>query len=89
MQTILKYRKLKSLKNAQNGKIENVAGSVWLCLFMSGTGKCKLKSTLPKSAEIDSVVFQLSQKRHLQTQTWEDPSLSCMLSEIFWQFALY
>jgi hypothetical protein len=38
-----------SLKKAQHGKIENVAGSVWLCLFMDGTGKCKLPSTPPST----------------------------------------
>jgi hypothetical protein len=34
------------VKKAQHDKIENVAGSVWLSLFMDGTGKCKFSSTL-------------------------------------------
>jgi hypothetical protein len=38
-------RNKESLKNAQNDKTEYVAGSVWLNLFMDGTGKCKLPST--------------------------------------------
>jgi hypothetical protein len=33
---------IKTIKNAQNVKNENVAGSVWLSLFMNGTVKCKL-----------------------------------------------
>jgi hypothetical protein len=32
-------------KKAQHGTIENVAGSVWLSLYMDGTVKCKLSST--------------------------------------------
>jgi hypothetical protein len=32
------------MKNAQNDKIENVADSVWLLLFMDSTGKYKLPS---------------------------------------------
>jgi hypothetical protein len=42
---IVKWRKSESLKKVQHNKIENVAGSVWLSLFMDGTGKCKLPST--------------------------------------------
>jgi hypothetical protein len=37
--------KLETSKKAQHGKIENVAGSVWLNLFMDRNGKCKLPST--------------------------------------------
>ena len=37
------------LKKAQNNKIANVAGSVWLSLFVDGSVKCKLPSTLPSS----------------------------------------
>jgi hypothetical protein len=36
--------KTESLKKAKN---ENVAGSVWLNLFMDSTGKCKLPFTHP------------------------------------------
>jgi hypothetical protein len=45
----IKKRKQESPKKAQHGKIENVAGSVWLSLFMDGTAKCKLPSTPPKT----------------------------------------
>jgi hypothetical protein len=41
----INWRKYESLKKAQHGRIENVAGSVWLSLFMDGTVKCKLPST--------------------------------------------
>jgi hypothetical protein len=34
-------------KELQNGKIENVAGSAWLSLFIYDTGKRKLMSTSP------------------------------------------
>jgi hypothetical protein len=30
---------------SQNKEIKNVARSVWLCLFMDSTGKCRLPST--------------------------------------------
>jgi hypothetical protein len=40
-----KIEKTISLKKAQYGKINNVAGSVWLILFMDGNEKCKLPST--------------------------------------------
>jgi hypothetical protein len=40
---------LESLKKAQYGKIETVAGSVWLSLFMDGTGKCHLPATPPST----------------------------------------
>ena len=33
------------LKEAQHDKIENVADSVWLSLFIDGSGKCELPST--------------------------------------------
>jgi hypothetical protein len=36
-------RKTKSLKKAQHGKIENVADSVLLSLFMGGSCNCKLQ----------------------------------------------
>jgi hypothetical protein len=39
--------KKESHKNAQSDKIENVAGSVSLSLFMEGHGRCKLSSTPP------------------------------------------
>ena len=39
----------KKLKKVQNNKIANVAGSVWLSLFMDGSGTCKLQSTYPRS----------------------------------------
>ena len=39
--SVLKYRKKETLKKAQNNKIVNVAGSVWLSLFMDGSVKCK------------------------------------------------
>ena len=39
---IFKYRKKEPLKKAQNIKITNVAGSVWLSLFMDGSVKRKL-----------------------------------------------
>ena len=38
------YRENKLLKKAQNNKIANVEGSVWLSLFMDGSGNCKLSS---------------------------------------------
>jgi hypothetical protein len=44
-----KKRKTESLKKAQHDKIENVAGSVWLSLFMDGTVKWKLPSTPPST----------------------------------------
>ena len=33
---------MEPLKKAQHNKTENVAGSVWLSLFMDGSGKWKL-----------------------------------------------
>jgi hypothetical protein len=42
---VLKWREIRMHKESQHGKIENVAGSVWLSLFMDGTVKCKLMST--------------------------------------------
>jgi hypothetical protein len=38
---VWRQRKTDSLKNTQNDKIENVAGLLWLSLYMDGTGKCK------------------------------------------------
>jgi hypothetical protein len=32
-----KIEKIRTAKKVQNGKIENVAGSVWLILFLDGT----------------------------------------------------
>jgi hypothetical protein len=36
-------------KERQNDKIENIAGSVWLSLFMYGNDKLKLLSTHPST----------------------------------------
>ena len=44
-------KKMKPLKKTQHNKTENFADSVWLSLFMDGTGKCKLLSTPPISVE--------------------------------------
>jgi hypothetical protein len=44
-----KIENTESLKKDQHDKIENVAGSVWLSLFMDGTGQCKLPSTPPST----------------------------------------
>jgi hypothetical protein len=44
-----KIEKTESLKKVPHNKIENVAGSVRLSLFMDGTGKCRLPATPPKS----------------------------------------
>jgi hypothetical protein len=55
------YMNTESLKKAQHNKIENVAGSVWLSLFMNGNGKCKFPSTPPSTG--------LSRIQHL-TQKW-------------------
>ena len=41
--------KMELLKKAQHNKTENVAGSVWLSLFMDGSGKCKLPSMSPNT----------------------------------------
>jgi hypothetical protein len=54
-------KKTESLKKFQHDKIENVAGSVWLSLFMDGNGKCKLPSK-PTSTG-------LSRVQHV-TRTW-------------------
>jgi hypothetical protein len=35
--------KKESLNNAQNDQMENVAGSVWLSLFMDGTGSASYR----------------------------------------------
>jgi hypothetical protein len=43
----IKIEKQESLKTAQHDKIENVAGSVWLSLFMHDTGMCRLPPMLP------------------------------------------
>jgi hypothetical protein len=40
-----KIEKKESLTEVQHGKHETVAGSVWLNLFMDGSGNCKLPST--------------------------------------------
>jgi hypothetical protein len=37
-----KQKKQNSLRKTQNDKIENVAVSIGLSMFMDGTGKCKL-----------------------------------------------
>jgi hypothetical protein len=42
---LLKIEKNCIPKESQDGKIENVADSLWLSLFKDGTGKCKLPST--------------------------------------------
>jgi hypothetical protein len=44
-----KIEKKESLTEVQDGKHENVAGSVWLNLFMDGSGNCKLPSTPPST----------------------------------------
>ena len=44
-----KIQKKEPLKKAQNYKIANIEGSVWLSLFMDGSVKCKLPSTLPST----------------------------------------
>ena len=41
------------IRKPKNNKIANAAGSVWLSLFMDGSGKCKLPSTYPASAEFN------------------------------------
>ena len=38
-------KKIEPLKKTQRNKIENIAGSVWLSLFMDGIGRYKLPST--------------------------------------------
>ena len=45
------------LKKAQNDKIKNLAGSVWLSLFIDGSGKCKLPSTpLSRNQHLNMVI---------------------------------
>ena len=46
---ILKHRKKRTLKKAQNNKIVNVAGSVSLSLFMVVVENAKLSSKSSKS----------------------------------------
>ena len=47
-------KKMEPLKKAQHNKAENVAGSVWLSLFMDGGGMCKLPS-MPPSTGLSSI----------------------------------
>ena len=44
-----KKKKFNPKRKPKNDKIENVAGLVLLCLFMDGSGKCKLPSTTTSS----------------------------------------
>jgi hypothetical protein len=44
-----KIEEAESLKKAQHGNIDNVAGSVSLSLFMGGSGNNKLPSTPPST----------------------------------------
>jgi hypothetical protein len=50
-------------ERVQNDKMENVAGSVWLSLFMDGTVKCKLPRT------------RLKHQQHVQTTCRAERSL--------------
>jgi hypothetical protein len=56
-------------KNALNDIIENVAGLVWLSLFMDGTEKCKILSTSPST-------HGLSKIHHLNTKNGKN--LRCL-----------
>jgi hypothetical protein len=58
----MKARKVSFLK-AKHVKLENVAGTVWLTLFMDGTVKCKLSSTPPSTA--------LSRIQHINMKWWK------------------
>jgi hypothetical protein len=78
-----KKRKTESLRKAQHNKIENVADSVYLSLFMDGAGKCKLPSTphstglnriqhLTRNLETSADVFTQRLSWNLQTDLRPD-----------------
>jgi hypothetical protein len=55
----------------QHDKIENGAGSVWLSLFMDGTGKCKLSST-PASTGLSRIQHLTQNDEILNLETSAD-----------------
>jgi hypothetical protein len=79
----LNREKMEFQKNAQNDKIENVAGSVWLSLFMDSTGKCTLPSKpLSKNGEILNfemhITLNVNFNVYLQREKWSVHSIGLL-----------
>ena len=88
-----KMQKKDTAIEVQYKKIANVAGSVWLSLFMDGIGKCKLLSTSPSTSlsriqHLNMVIvnFEISNiRRCVHTFFIISNNLQCDTSASPWQ----